>query len=216
MVLSALALAIPRSESAVPNDLAAAPESTAPTLPVVDGPTTTLATTTSAAPNDRNIIVRTESGPLVGQSAPPASFVTFSGEQVSVSQLFGQPVVLNFFASWCPACREELPQLGALSAVLFGHVTFLAVAVHDDPAAARAMIESAGKAFIKAGADRDDAVASRYLVIGAPGTVVIGPDGVVSAYWRGPVPQTTLLDFLRTTYPDAVIPAAGSGASSGG
>jgi hypothetical protein len=68
---------------------------------------------------------------------------------------------------------------------------------------------------MKAGADSDDAFSRGFLVLGAPGTVVIGPDGIIAADWRGPISLRTLLDFLRASYPDIVIPAAGSGKSDG-
>jgi cytochrome c biogenesis protein CcmG/thiol:disulfide interchange protein DsbE len=47
----------------------------------------------------------------VGAPAPPATLVTLDGERISTPQLQGQVVILNFWATWCEPCREELPLL---------------------------------------------------------------------------------------------------------
>jgi peroxiredoxin len=44
-----------------------------------------------------------------GQVAPPFSLTDTSGNKVSSSQFLGKPTVINFFATWCPPCREEIP-----------------------------------------------------------------------------------------------------------
>ena len=48
-------------------------------------------------------------GAAGGQMAPPFSLTDTSGNKVSSSQFLGKPTVINFFATWCPPCREEIP-----------------------------------------------------------------------------------------------------------
>ena len=51
--------------------------------------------------------------PRIGQPAPPATIVTYDGEKLSLADLRGQVVVLNFWATWCGPCKAELPLLDA-------------------------------------------------------------------------------------------------------
>lgn len=53
-------------------------------------------------------------GGLVGKVAPDFSLTDMQGRQVSLSQYKGQVVVLNFWATWCPPCREEMPSMEKL------------------------------------------------------------------------------------------------------
>jgi cytochrome c biogenesis protein CcmG/thiol:disulfide interchange protein DsbE len=170
---------------------------------------------TSPPPGGRDIIVRKQNGPLVGRPAPDVTLTTFDGVPIRIRTLHGAPVVINFYASWCPSCRDELPQLGNLSAVLYQRVPMLGVATNDNPSDARAFAAEVGTAYMKVGADSTGSFVTAFLLLGVPGTVVIGPDSVIAADWRGPVPVSVLLDFLRTTYPDIVVPAAGAGGNGG-
>ena len=54
--------------------------------------------------------------PRVGQPAPPATIVTYDGQKLSLADLRGQVVVLNFWATWCGPCKAELPLLDAAAA----------------------------------------------------------------------------------------------------
>jgi cytochrome c biogenesis protein CcmG/thiol:disulfide interchange protein DsbE len=51
--------------------------------------------------------------PVVGQPAPPFEVTTFDGQKISLADLRGDVVILNFWATWCVPCREELPLLDA-------------------------------------------------------------------------------------------------------
>jgi peroxiredoxin len=52
----------------------------------------------------------------VGAPAPPANLVTLDGQRISTVDLSGQVVILTFWATWCPPCRDELPLLSSYAA----------------------------------------------------------------------------------------------------
>jgi peroxiredoxin len=53
-------------------------------------------------------------GGLIGQTAPDLTLTDMQGQKVSLSQFRGKVVILNFWATWCPPCREEMPSMEKL------------------------------------------------------------------------------------------------------
>ena len=110
-----------------------------------------------------------------------------------LSDFRGKTVVLNFWASWCPPCREEMPEFqelweqrgedGADDLVMLA-LDFL---VQDTMADARKFIEGNGFTFPVLFDTADGAVADRYRVRGLPATFFIDRDGVVRGVNYGPV-----------------------------
>jgi len=81
--------------------------------------------------------------PRIGSTAP--NFTIHDGQQtVSLEQLRGKPVVLNFWATWCPPCIEEMPSLLELHKALGDKVIILAVSEDADDAAYQQFIRDHG------------------------------------------------------------------------
>lgn len=135
--------------------------------------------------------------PLAGRPASDFTVETFDGRQVTLSELRGRPVVLNFYASWCLACRDEAAVLeegwrtyGPRGAV------FIGLAVRDDREAAIAFARRYGKTYLL-GPDARGRVGLDFGIFGVPETVFISPDGRIADKVVGPVTPELLAERLE-------------------
>lgn len=123
--------------------------------------------------------------PETGKTAPDFALKSDSGQNVRLSELRGQVVLVNFWASWCPPCRQELPLLGNLySQYRTAGFVLLGVNVDDDRKNATAMAQRLGLRFPTL-FDADKAVSRRYGVDTMPTTLLIDRDGRVRHVHRG-------------------------------
>jgi cytochrome c biogenesis protein CcmG/thiol:disulfide interchange protein DsbE len=135
------------------------------------------------------------SGVLVmedGREAADFAIETFDGGEWRLSDQRGSIVVLNFWASWCPPCREEMPLLTTANGNLGEGVVMVGVDVWDDDGDARSFLSEYAVSYPN-GPDRDG-IAVDYGVSGVPETFVIDADGRIVAKLPGPV---TSLEQLR-------------------
>ena len=122
-----------------------------------------------------------ETGIPVGSVAPDAMVQTLEGKEVALRSLFnGQPVVMEFWATWCPLCRELEAPLEAARERYAGRVTFVSVGVKDNqtPERQKAYVEARklGGTFVF---DRDGSAVQAYKVPHTSYLLVIGADGKV-------------------------------------
>ncbi len=97
----------------------------------------------------------------------------------ALSDFSGQLVLLNFWATWCPLCVEEMPSLQNLHAALEDDAfSVVAVNVQEDHARVNAFVQELGLDFPVL-LDRNGATARRYAVRGMPSSYLIAPDGRV-------------------------------------
>jgi cytochrome c biogenesis protein CcmG/thiol:disulfide interchange protein DsbE len=130
--------------------------------------------------------------PLVGRAAPVFDIPLYAADStLSLAALRGRPVVLNFWASWCLACRDEAAVLEAGWQEYGSDVAFVGVAVDDESSAARAFIARYGKTYYL-GPDVDGAISVDYGLFGVPETFFIGTDGRILAKHVGPLSQSDL------------------------
>lgn len=121
------------------------------------------------------------------QPAPDFTLPTLDGRQVQLWSLRGKVVVLDFWASWCPPCREGLPHLQALAAngeLKQRGLAVLAVNEEEKLATIRAFLERNHDTFDVL-RDIDGTVARAYSASALPTTIVIGRDGLVLAVISG-------------------------------
>lgn len=138
-----------------------------------------------------------ESSPLVGQVAPDFSAEIVAGagtgDRVTISSLRGHVVMLDFWASWCPPCRESIPILGRVASRHPGLVSF---AVNTESDQTRERVVAAHRALeiaIPTLLDRDYQGQMAFAVQALPTLVVIDREGVVRHLHTG-VPDEAQLD----------------------
>ncbi|NQY65790.1 MAG: TlpA family protein disulfide reductase [Alteromonadaceae bacterium] len=111
--------------------------------------------------------------------APPWELLTQSGEDISLADYKGSPVILHFWATWCPYCKKLQPQLVALQKKYQAQgVQLVSISFNEDEGALpQEEIYQRGYDFITA--VNGDSVAQLYGVRGTPTTFFINRDGAV-------------------------------------
>jgi thiol-disulfide isomerase/thioredoxin len=130
---------------------------------------------------------------LLGKQAPRLAIQTQAGQQVRVWELQGKPVVLNFWASWCAPCVQELPVLSDGAGAHPG-VAFVG-ADNQDSSAGFTSFEASHNHPYPAGPIVEGTYQS-YGVAGLPATFFIDSVGHVAASFSGPLDTTTLNHYL--------------------
>jgi peroxiredoxin len=129
-------------------------------------------------------------GPIiakVGKAAPDFTLIDRKGKTWTLSELKGQVVLINFWATWCPPCREEMPSMQKLYSIL-PNDTFkmLAILNKDDPALADIVVEKLGLT-IPVLDDQINGVGPKYGLTGLPETFIVDKQGVVREKFFGAV-----------------------------
>jgi cytochrome c biogenesis protein CcmG/thiol:disulfide interchange protein DsbE len=154
----------------------------------------------SAGTGNPSGIAINESGALVNLEPRPANDFTlnlFDGGSVRLSDLRGQVVVINFWASWCPPCRQEAPDLNRVWAELQDEdVVFLGLNVWDDRDNALGFINEYNVSYSN-GVTEEGAVAVDFGVRGIPETFIVNREGLIAAKFIGPVEAEALIETVR-------------------
>ena len=124
---------------------------------------------------------------LTHQPAPDFSVELFGGGNFHLSAQKGKVVMINFFASWCVSCGEEIHHIEkAFQSYAPEEVAFLGVAVDDTEKKAKAFLKKGGLT-IPAGLDRTGEIKEMFGLYGMPTTFFIDKDGMVSYFHAGVV-----------------------------
>jgi cytochrome c biogenesis protein CcmG/thiol:disulfide interchange protein DsbE len=161
---------------------------------------------TRAGSNPSGLIVNSNLGELRVSPAParPFSLELLDGRTLTLAGLHGKVVMVDFWASWCPPCRQEAPALAEVYRDYAGlGVEFVGVDIWDRPQDAQKFVVRYGVPYPN-GIDGRGAIAIDYGVRGIPEKFFIGRDGTLLKKFVGPMDAATLrrvLDGLLTPGP---------------
>src|SRR5579859_6208465 len=115
--------------------------------------------------------------PSIGNPAPDFT-IQDSDRSVTLSQLRGKIVVLNFWATWCPPCIEEMPSLVAMQATMRGKVTVFAVSLDADEGVYHRFLKDYNVNLLTV-RDADKKSSELYGTSAYPETYIIDANGVL-------------------------------------
>ena len=154
------------------------------------------------------VLDRGSLGPVLGARVGP----TLAAPGLTLSELRGIPLVLNFWASWCDPCKAEAPVLQrAWQQARAGGVLFLGLNMQDITDDAHAFIRDARITYPSI-RDRSSGVARRWGVTGLPETFFISPDGRVVGHVIGAVSQQQLAEGIAAARAGRTLGVEGGGA----
>ena len=136
--------------------------------------------------------------PTIAQDYPPGTpakalrLPGLDGPGVDLAALRGRPVVVNFWATWCPPCVREFPLLRkAAAAHKADRLAVVGVLSRDNPAAARDFVR-AQRATWPVGLDPAGDTAAAWGAVGLPHTWFVRPDGTLASHQLGELTQASL------------------------
>lgn len=122
-----------------------------------------------------------EGEPQIGSLAPDFQLQDLNGETVSLSDLRGSPVILNFWATWCGACRSEMPYLQQVYDEWQGQGLVILTISLREPSTTVADFMQTNNLSFPVLLDINDDVRQMYIVSGIPTTFFIDEDGIIQA-----------------------------------
>jgi thiol-disulfide isomerase/thioredoxin len=126
-----------------------------------------------------------------------SGFGLFEGGDVTFAEFEGKPLVINFWASWCPACVAELPEIQSVHEQYGDMVTIVGVANTDERSAALQLAEEVGLTYALGEDPTGDLFRSLEL-IAMPSTVFISADGEVREVFGGQLNEKALSERIAT------------------
>ena len=127
-----------------------------------------------------------------------------NGKQVHLSDFIGKPVVLNFWASWCPPCKSEMPHFNKAYATYKNDVIFIMVDLTDGQRETQVI----GQAYVNEQGynfpvyfDNKQSAAKAYNIRSIPATYLIDSNGNIITNYEGGIDEKTLKEAIGTIFP---------------
>lgn len=136
-------------------------------------------------------------GVPIGEAAPDFELQTIEGKSYRLSDLKGKPVMINFWATWCPPCRAEMPAMQeAFKEFEAEGFTILAVNLNESDVAIKSFIDRYGLTFPIV-VDKQDKVSKAYDIVPLPTSYFVDRDGIVQGKWTGEIRKEQLRTLIK-------------------
>lgn len=133
----------------------------------------------------------------VGEPVLDDPYETFAGEQASLADYEGTPLVVNFFASWCVPCVNEMPDFEQVHQELGDEVAFVGLAVRESQEDSEGIVEETGVTY-DLGRDPMGDLLTALGGVAMPTTVLVDADGTVTSVSNGELSAAELAEKVRT------------------
>ncbi|GEM_PF-449070 len=135
----------------------------------------------------------------LGYRAPDFALPDLEGRRIALSDLRGKPVLLNFWATWCPPCRKEMPDLQRFHERYGDRAVVLGINWAEEPEVVRAFLERYGVTYLNV-LDRQGKAFVLYRLTGLPTSFWIDEEGVLRGVWYGPLKTDEIaVNFAKIT-----------------
>src|SRR4051794_38574407 len=179
----------PALPTAVPPTLAALPSVGRASLPP------------SGSPGSSTVPGTPVAALVVGQQAPPLEVALLDGSVMDTADFAGQPMWINFMASWCPQCQTELPMMKEYAKLLGDSMTVLVVDVGEDHDTVKTFMKSLDF-DLPVGVDEDGSVQAGWGAYALPVHYMLDAQGIVQEVVYGGAPPEIFIQAITNVVPD--------------
>lgn len=134
-----------------------------------------------------------------GSAAPDFELETLSGDTMSLSSLKGKKVMINFWATWCPPCRSEMPDMQKIQNEHGGDVVVLAVNLTSSESSVKnvdSFVKELGLTFPVL-LDEEGEINKQFEVLSYPTTYFVDEEGVIQTKFVGALSYDQMSEFLN-------------------
>lgn len=140
-----------------------------------------------------------EERPALGFRAPDFELQDMNGQSVRLSALRGKPVLLNFWASWCPPCRKEMPDLQEFFRQYGAKIHVIGINWNDQLSTVQEFLSQYGITYTNL-LDTNGKIFVLYELTGLPTSFFIDEDGIIRGKWLGSMSVADMIRaFQKTT-----------------
>ncbi|MEO0151603.1 MAG: redoxin domain-containing protein [candidate division WOR-3 bacterium] len=118
-------------------------------------------------------------------------------DSLSLDDLKGKVVILNFWASWCEPCKEEVKELNKIYESLKDSIMLIGINIWDDRKKALSFIEKYNVKFLNLFASRGNPISVNYGITGVPETIIVDKEGYIKFHFKGPITYEIIIRSLK-------------------